>query len=127
MSKRQLYTLEFPVRCSPTVLWDFLCTPAGLQEWFADRVDEWEGVFSFAWSGEPTQKAQIVDSEEEYFIRYRWEKFEKDEYLEFRINQTEISHSTVLVISDFAEKEEIKDLTQLWKYQVKELFHRLGA
>jgi uncharacterized protein YndB with AHSA1/START domain len=127
MSKRQLYTLEFPVRCSPTVLWDFLCTPAGLQEWFADHVSEWEGVFTFSWSGEPTQKAQIVDSEEEYFIRYRWEKFEKDEYLEFRINQTEISHSTVLVISDFAEKEEIKDLTQLWKYQVKELFHRLGA
>lgn len=127
MSKRQLYTLEFPVRCSPTVLWDFLCTPAGLQEWFADKVDEWEGVFTFSWSGEPSQKAQIVDSEEEYFIRYRWERFEKDEYLEFRINQTEISHQTVLVINDFAEKEEIKDLTQLWKYQVKELFHRLGA
>ncbi|MFN9981253.1 MAG: START-like domain-containing protein, partial [bacterium] len=41
MSK-QLYTLEFPVRCSPTILYDFLSTPAGLSEWFADKVDERE-------------------------------------------------------------------------------------
>ena len=127
MSKRQLYTLEFPVRCSPIILWDFLSTPAGLQEWFADKVDEWEGVYSFSWGGDPSDKAQIVDSDEDVFIRYRWLHFDKDEYFEFRIMQTEISNQTVLMISDFAEKNEIKDQTQLWKYQVKELFHRLGA
>ena len=127
MSTRQLYTLEFPVRCSPTILWDFLSTPTGLQEWFADKVDEWEGVFSFSWGGNPPDKAQIVDSDEEVFIRYRWLHFEKTEFFEFRIMQTEISNQTVLMISDFAEKAEIKDQTQLWKYQVKELFHRLGA
>ena len=127
MSKRQLYTLEFPVRCSPTVLWDFLCTPAGLQEWFADKVDEWEGVFSFTWSGNPPDKAQIVDSDEDVFIRFHWLHTEKHEYFEFRVEQTEISNQTILVISDFAEKNEIKDQSQLWNYQVKELFHRLGS
>ena len=127
MIKKQLYRLEFPVRCSPTILWDFLSTPAGLQEWFADKVDEWEGVFSFTWSGNPPDKAQIVDMDEEVFIRFHWLHSEKGEYLEFRIDQTEISNLTVLVILDFAEKNEIKDSTQLWNYQVKELFHRLGA
>ena len=39
MSK-QLYTLEFPVRCSPSILYEFLSTPAGLAEWFADKADE---------------------------------------------------------------------------------------
>jgi uncharacterized protein YndB with AHSA1/START domain len=127
MSNRQLYKLEFPVRCSPTILWEFISTSAGLQEWFADKVSEWEGVFSFVWSGAPADKAQVLDSDEEVFIKFRWLHFGKEEYLEFRIMQTDISNQTVLVISDFAEKDDIKDQTQLWTYQVKELFHRLGA
>ena len=51
MSKKQLFTLEFPVRCSPNILFEFLSTASGLQEWFADKVDEWENVFSFSWNG----------------------------------------------------------------------------
>jgi hypothetical protein len=31
------------------------------------------------------------------------------------------------VIKDFAEKNEIKDQSQLWGYQVKDLFHRIGS
>ncbi|HMX77950.1 MAG TPA: START-like domain-containing protein, partial [Chitinophagaceae bacterium] len=46
MSK-QLYILEYPVRCSPNILYEFLSTPAGLGEWFADNVDEMDGVYYF--------------------------------------------------------------------------------
>ena len=82
MSKKQLFTLEFPVRCSPSILFEFLSTASGLQEWFADTVDEWEHVYSFSWHGG---------------------------------------------VKDFAEKNEIKDQSQLWEYQVKDLFHRIGS
>ena len=40
MSKKQKFTLEYPVRCSPTILYEFLATSNGLQEWFADKVDD---------------------------------------------------------------------------------------
>jgi uncharacterized protein YndB with AHSA1/START domain len=126
MSKKQLYTLEFPVRCSPTILYEFLSTPSGLQEWFADRVDEWDGELSFSWSGGSPEKAKVLDQDPEKFIRYKWLASEKGEYFEFKIAKTEISNQTILVISDFAEKADIKDQSQLWGYQVKELFHRLG-
>jgi len=53
--------------------------------------------------------------------------YDKNEYFEFRIEKTEISNQTILVISDFAEKGDIKDQSQLWEYQIKELFHRLGS
>ncbi len=127
MSKKQLFTLEFPVRCSPAILWDFLSTPSGLQEWFADKVDEWEGIYSFTWSGGTPERAEILDQAEERFIKYRWMHGDKKEYFEFSIEKTEISNHTVLVVRDFAEKADIKDQTQLWHYQIKELFHRLGA
>jgi len=127
MSKKQLYTLEFPVRCSPAILWGFLSSPVGLQEWFADKVDEWEGIMNFTWGNGAPEKAKILDEEEEHFIKYHWLSSEKGEYFEFRIEKTEISNQTILVINDFAEKGEIKDASQLWDYQVKELFHKLGS
>ena len=127
MSKKQLFTLEFPVRCSPVILYDFLATPAGMQEWFADKVDEWENVFSFSWDGGVPEKAEILDKEENKFIRFQWLNGEKNEFFEFRIEKTEISNQTILIIKDYAEKGEIKDQSQLWGYQLKELFHRLGA
>jgi hypothetical protein len=107
-------------------LYEFLSTPAGLQEWFADKVDEWDNVFSFSWNGS-VEKAAVVDKELDKFIRFRWLTSPKDEYFEFRIEKAEISNQTILVIKDFAEKGEIKDQSQLWEYQVKELFHRLGS
>ncbi len=125
MAKKQLFTLEYTVRCSAPILYEFLANPAGLQEWFADKVDEWENVFSFSWNGD-VEKAVLVDKEQDKFIRFRWLTSAKEEYFEFRIEKAEISNQTILVIKDFAEKSEIKDQSQLWEYQVKELFHRLG-
>ena len=127
MSKKLLFTLEFPVRSSPAILFEFLSTASGLQEWFADRVDEWENVFSFSWNGGTPDKAEILDQEENKFIRFRWLHSEKNEYFEFSIEKTEISNQTVLIIKDFAEKNEIKDQSQLWGYQIKELFYRIGS
>lgn len=126
MAKKQLFSLEYPVRCSPTILYGFLSTPAGLQEWFADKVDERDNIFMFTWNGS-VEKAEVVGSELDKFIRFHWLLSPKEEYFEFTIERTEITNQTILMIKDFAEKSEIKDQTQLWEYQIKELFHRLGS
>jgi len=125
MNKKQLFTLEYPVKCSPSILYDFLSTPAGLQEWFADRVDERDNVFSFSWNGS-TDRAEVLESEIERFIRFHWSDAPKEEFFEFRIEKSEVTNQTILVIRDFADKKDIKDQSQLWNYQVKDLFHRLG-
>jgi uncharacterized protein YndB with AHSA1/START domain len=125
MSK-QLYTLEYPVRCSPSILYEFLSTPAGLQEWFADKVDERDNVFFFSWNGS-SQTAEVLESQEEKYIRFHWLDAPKEEYFEFSIEKSEITNQTILVVKDFAEKKEIKDQSMLWDYQVKDLFHRIGS
>ena len=125
MSKKHIFTLEYPVRCSPSILYEFLSTPAGLQEWFADKVDESDGVFSFSWNGS-NEKAEVMETEENKSIRFHWLTAPKDEYFEFRIDKSEVTNQTILVISDFADKKEVKDQSQLWETQVKDLFYRLG-
>jgi hypothetical protein len=52
---------------------------------------------------------------------------QKNEYFEFSIERSEVTNQTILIVKDFAEKKDIKDQSQLWEYQVKELFHRLGS
>lgn len=121
-----MFELEFPVRCSPSILYEFLATPAGLQEWFADIVDERDNVYSFSWNG-AAEQAEVLEKEADKFIRFHWLHTPKNEYFEFRIEKSEVTNQTILVVKDFAEKKEIKDQSMLWDYQVKDLFHRLGS
>ncbi len=125
MSKKVKFTLEYPVRCSPGILYEFLSSPTGMQEWFADKVDEKDGLYSFSWNGS-AEEAEVMESEENKFIRYHWIDSPKDEYFEFKIDKSEVTNLTILIITDFAEKKEIKDQSQLWETQVKDLFYRLG-
>ena len=81
--------------------------------------------FSFSWNG-ATEYAEVLESEEDKFVRYHWTHAPKEEFFEFRIEKSEVSNQTILVIKDFAEKTEVKDQSRLWDYQVKDLFHRLG-
>jgi uncharacterized protein YndB with AHSA1/START domain len=125
MSKKVKFSVEFPVRCSPNILYQFLSTPSGLQEWFADRVDIFDGVFTFDWNGS-SEDAKLVDMEENKFVRYHWLSSPASEYFEFAIDKSEVTGQTILVITDFADKKDIKDQSQLWDTQVRDLFHRLG-
>ncbi len=126
MSKKQLFTLEYPVRCSPSILYEFLSTPAGLQEWFAEKVDERDSVFSFSWDGS-TDKAEVLESIDDKSIRFHWLHAPKEEFFEFSIEKSEVTNQTILMVKDFAEKKEIKDQSQLWNSQLKDLFHRIGS
>ena len=127
MSKKQMFTLEYPVRSSPSILFEFLSTPAGLGEWFADKVDEnKEHIFTFTWN-DSSEKAELVEMQENKYVRFHWLHAPKDEFFEFQIEKSEVTNQTILVIKDFAEKKEIADESRVWEYQIKDLFHRIGA
>lgn len=126
MAKRIPYTLEYTVRSSPGILYEFLSTTSGLQEWFADMVKQRDGVYSFNWNGS-IEKAKVVDKNQDEFIRFHWMDTPENEYFEFRIRKSEVTSETVLLITDFAEKNEVHDESQLWDTQLKDLFHRIGS
>ncbi len=126
MSKKNLFTVEVPVRCSPSILFEFLSTPSGLQEWFADEVDQRDETFYFSWDGS-TDEAELLESEENVFVKFRWDYYSDDEYFELRIAQSDVTNETILQVSDFADKAEIKDQQQLWNRQINDLKHRIGS
>lgn len=125
-TKNKKYTLEYVIKSSPGILYDFLSTPSGLAQWFADKVDSLQETFYFSWDGYP-QKAQRIEKNENERIRFRWEDSSGDEYFEFKIQTTEITGDTVLLITDFGNPKEMKDAKRLWDSQVHELKKRLGG
>lgn len=126
MAKREKYSMEFQVRCSPAILYEFLATPSGLGEWFADRVKQKENKFQFSWKGS-TEEAEMIAAEENEYVVYRWDWMNEDEYFEFRIEKSPVTNETLLTVTDFADKKEIQDQSQLWETQIQDLKHRIGS
>jgi START-like superfamily domain len=126
MSNKIKFTCEFPIRCSPHVLYDFFISANALGEWFADQVDQHENEYTFYWNGS-MEKAILIESHHESFVRYRWETMGKGEYFEFRIEQNDLTSNTIIIVTDFAEKKDVQDSIQLWETQLTELKHRIGS
>jgi uncharacterized protein YndB with AHSA1/START domain len=123
---RQSFQLEFVLKSSPQILWEFLTTTSGLANWFADSVDENEGVLIFTWSGS-TEEAVVVEAREPELFRIRWRNGPEDEYVEFRIELSEVTRDTILFITDFADEDDMEDQQILWQSQIATLQTRIGG
>lgn len=97
-----------------------------MQEWFADEVNERDGIFTFEWNG-TEDKAKLLDQEQDKFVRFKWDHMAKDEFFELSINRSEVTNQTILVIKILPIKKILKTKASFWEYQVKELFHRIGS
>ena len=126
MPANKRYQIEYVVRSSPGILYNFLTTASGLAQWFADSVDINDPVYVFTWEG-GQETATIVDSVEDEFIRYQWENGINNEYFEFKIQKAEVTGDTILIITDFAPEDEIEDQKLLWNSQVKMLIQQIGG
>jgi uncharacterized protein YndB with AHSA1/START domain len=126
MAVSEKYKLEYIIRSSPMILFNFLTTPDGLCQWFAEEVDIVDEEYIFAWSGSP-EKAKIVDQEENVFIRFQWDYMEDHEYFEFKISKSEVTSDTILTVTDFAEPSDLDDQKRLWDSQVADLTKRVGG
>lgn len=123
---RKKYTLEYIIRSSPAILFEFVTEPSSLAQWFSDYCDAQDDDYIFGWNGE-FQKAELLDISDEDFVRYQWEDSDEDEYFAFRVYKSEISEETVLEITDFADQSELKDASNLWDKQIDDLKHAIGA
>ena len=51
ISVKDHFEIEFVIKSSPQLLYQYLFTPSGLSEWFADNVNSRGEVFVFIWDG----------------------------------------------------------------------------
>ncbi|HAK70262.1 MAG TPA: hypothetical protein DCM15_02690 [Cryomorphaceae bacterium] len=127
--KREKFELEFPLRASPKMLFPFLSTPSGMSEWFCDDVNSRSELFTFFWDGSEEQ-ARLIKKQQDRLVRFRWISDEEDgldTYFEFRIELDALTNDTSIIVTDFAESDDMEEAKLLWDSQIRELQHLIGA
>ncbi|WP_276391820.1 START-like domain-containing protein [Eudoraea chungangensis] len=126
MSEKSKFQIEFVIQSSPQLLYQYLSTPSGLSEWFADNVNSRGEIFSFIWDGSE-EEAKLLKKKTDEFVKFEWSENEDDSFFEMRIIVDEITKDVSLFITDFAEEDEIDEAKMLWTNQVSDLKQVLGS
>lgn len=126
MSKKTKYEIEFVIQSSPQMLYQYISTPSGLSEWFADDVNSRSEMFSFFWDGVEEQ-ARLLKKKTDEFVKFTWTDGDEDLYFEMRIIVDEITKDVSLFVSDFADEDEMEEAKMLWENQISDLKHVLGS
>lgn len=121
------FEMEYVVHASAYLLFEFLTTPSGLSEWFADDVNIRQGIYTFFWDGSE-QQAKLIGYKDVKLARFQWLDKNDGSYFEFRIEVDDLTGDVSLIITDFAEDPaEMATTKLLWDSQVNKLLHVIGA
>ncbi len=129
MEVKVKYELEFPIHASPSLLFQYISTPSGLSEWFADNVNSRGELFTFFWD-DSEEKAKLISKRSGEKVKFRWldEHDEESEYFfELRIQEDEITKDVSILVTDFSEEDEMDESKLLWENQIADLKHVLGS
>lgn len=130
MDEKTKFEIEFPIHASPQLLFQYISTPSGLSEWFADNVNSRGELFTFIWDG-TEEKAKMLTKKSAERVKFKWINNEDEEnssyYFEIRIQVDEITKDVSLMVTDFSDEDEIDEAKMLWENQISDLKHVLGS
>lgn len=127
MEDKIKYEMEFPIQVSPSLLYQYISTPSGLSEWYADNVNSRGEYYTFIWS-QSEERARLLSKKSPERIKFRWDEDEDEEfYFELRIQVDEITKDVSLMVTDFAEEDEIEEGKMLWENMISNLKSILGS
>ncbi|HNQ13223.1 MAG TPA: START-like domain-containing protein [Bacteroidia bacterium] len=126
-SGKKKFNLEFEMRSSPRILFNYLSTASGLQAWFADNVIVQDGNYIFQWQEEDDATAEMINNKDNQSVRFKWVNEDEEVYTEFEIITDDITSDVGLMITDFAESEDLEEAQMIWEAQVDKLRNVLGS
>jgi len=127
MSDKIKFEIEFVVHASPSLLYQYMATPSGMSEWFADNVNSRGEFYTFIWDGSE-EKAKLLGKKSGERIKFKWvEDDDESYYFELRIQVDEITKDVSLIVTDFAEEDEVEEGKMFWENQISELKQVIGS
>ena len=127
MSAKVKFEIEFPIQASPQLLYNYISTPSGLSEWFADNVNSRGELFTFIWD-DSEEQAQLITKKSPERIKFKWlENDDESCYFELRIQVDGITKDVSLIVTDFSDDDEEEEAKMLWENQISSLKQVLGS
>ena len=127
MSAKVKFEIEFPIQASPQLLYNYISTPSGLSEWFADNVNSRGELFTFIWD-DAEEQAKLITKKSPERIKCKWlENDDESGYFELRIQVGGITKDVSLIVTDFSDDDEEEEAKMLWENQISSLKQVLGS
>ena len=125
--ERVKYELEFILNTSTSILYKCMTTPSGLSEWFADNVNVKGDDYTFFWDGSE-ETAKMIKKKKGESVRFQWEDDEgEDYYFEWLIRVDPMTKQVALIVTDFADEDEVEDAKLLWENSISSLRQSIGC
>jgi hypothetical protein len=129
MKPKVKYELEFPIHSSPQLLYQYIHTPSGLSEWFADNVNSRGEFYTFIWD-DSEESAKLSSKKTGEKVKFKWlddNSKETEYFFELKIQVDEITNDVSLIVVDFSEEDELPENKLLWESLVSDLKHVIGS
>lgn len=117
---------EFLIRSSTSILFNYISNASALSEWFADHCNRMNDTYTFTWDGND-ESADLIGFKDGEWVRFQWEDAEDDTFFEMKIKVDELTNEVALIVTDFAEEDELEESMMLWTKQINKLKGVLGS
>lgn len=130
MSKYK-FVVEHEIKSPIKVIFPYLSTASGLQQWFCEHAKSADNQhMNLKWDGED-HPAKIVSMRLNKSVKFEFigkNPEDKDKnYLEFRLETSELTNSNYLKITDYSENHDEDELNALWDEFIYNLKSLLGS
>ena len=131
MLKNQ-FVADYQLNASKKIVFTYLSTASGLEDWFADevRINE-DKNYIFYFDGQDHYARLVVVKAN---LHVRWEFFDpknplasSDSFIEFKLDETELTQSLFLKVTDQTNQYEADELEAIWDGMIAKLKETIGG
>lgn len=126
------FVTDFQINASKKIIFSYLSTASGLQDWFADevRIDE-DKNFIFFFDNEE-HHAKVTAMRINTHVKFEFfdpDKPDEDDhaYIEFKLEENELTQTMFLKVIDYSDSYDEEEMTAIWNGLVGKLKEIIGG
>ena len=125
------FVAEYELKSSPKVLFPYFSTASGLEQWLAEKVIIMpDQSFDIQWDGE-SHLALLVSHRLNKAVKFEFigsaPEEENRNFIEFRLDVSDLTHSTYLKVIDYSTNTDEQELISLWDGFIDRLKEIVGS
>ena len=125
------FVADYQINASRKIVFQYLSTASGLEEWFAEgvRINE-DKVFIFDFDNEE-HYARVASLRINSHVKFEFfdpkDPYESDHaYIEFKLEENELTQSLFLKVIDYSDSYEEDELVAIWDGLISKLKEIIG-
>ncbi|MGM0947217.1 MAG: START-like domain-containing protein [Bacteroidota bacterium] len=126
------FVADYQINASKKIVFQYLSTASGLEEWFADEVkinEDKAYIFNFDGEDHHAKLASLrINSHVKFEFYDPTNPEEKDHaFIEFKLEENELTQTLFLKVIDYSDGYDDEELTAIWEGLIGKLKEIIGG